>query len=331
MESEGIRAAAVNGADVIATDALFGNATPLMQQTRERAAAVLRPLLDQEILPVMTGFNGSTLDGRPTTLGRGGSDFSASIVAAALDAAELWIWTDVDGIMTGDPRLVADARVLESVTYNEAAELAYNGAKVLHPRTLAPLVERQIPVWSKNSFAPEKPGTRIVSHSDSPRGPHAVTSMSDVALVSLEPANSAMSGTKMMARALDALALANVELLAITSSSYRQTFCFLVRHTELNRAIEFLEECLSLEFTHGYLKPIEVDKNVGLLAVVGEGMQGTPGLAGRIFTAISRHKINIIAIAQGSSELTIAIVVHREGLDTAVRAVHEECGLANAS
>jgi bifunctional aspartokinase / homoserine dehydrogenase 1 len=329
LESAGIPAAAVNGADVIATDAVFGNATPLMQQTRERAAAVIGPLLEQKILPVMTGFNGSTMDGRPTTLGRGGSDFSASIVAAALDASELWIWTDVDGIMTGDPRLVSDARVLDSVTYNEAAELAYNGAKVLHPRTLAPLVERQIPVWSKNSFATDKPGTRIVAHIDTARGPHAVTSMADVALVSLEPANSAMSGTKIMARALDALALANVELLAITSSSYRQTFCFLVRHTELNRAIEFLEECLSLEFTHGYLKPIEVDKNVGLLAVVGEGMQGTPGLAGRIFTAISRHNINIIAIAQGSSELTIAIVVRREGLDTAVRAVHAECGLGN--
>ena len=121
------------------------------------------------MLPVVTGFNGSTLDGRPTTLGRGGSDFSASIIAAALDAGELWIWTDVDGIMTGDPRLVSDARVLEEVTYNEAAELAYNGAKVLHPRTLAPLVERQIPVWSKNSFAPEKPGTRIVPRDRAPR------------------------------------------------------------------------------------------------------------------------------------------------------------------
>jgi aspartokinase/homoserine dehydrogenase 1 len=330
LESKGIRAAAVNGADVIATDAVFGNATPLMQPTRERAAAVLRPLLDQRTLPVVTGFNGSTLDGRPTTLGRGGSDFSASIIAAAMDAAELWIWTDVDGIMTGDPRLISDARVLESVTYNEAAELAYNGAKVLHPRTLAPLVEREIPVWSKNSFAPEKPGTRIVSRVGAARGPHAVTSMPDVALVSVEPANSAMSGTKIMARALDALASANVELLAITSSSYRQNFCFLVRHTELNRAIEFLEECLSLELAHGYLKPIEVDKDVGLLAVVGEGMRGTPGLAGRIFTAISRHNINIIAIAQGSSELTIAIVVHRDGLEKAVRAVHQECTLGGA-
>jgi aspartate kinase len=330
LESNGIRAAAVNGADVIATDAVFGNATPLMQPTRDRAAAVLRPLLEQRTLPVVTGFNGSTLDGRPTTLGRGGSDFSASIIAAAMDAAELWIWTDVDGIMTGDPRLISDARVLESVTYAEAAELAYNGAKVLHPRTLAPLVDRQIPVWSKNSFAPEKPGTRIVSRVGAASGPHAVTSMSDVALVSVEPANSAMSGTKIMARALDALASANVELLAITSSSYRQNFCFLVRHTELNRAIEFLEECLSLELAHGYLKPIEVDKDVGLLAVVGEGMRGTAGLAGRIFTAISRHNINIIAIAQGSSELTIAIVVHRDGLEQAVRAVHQECTLGGA-
>jgi bifunctional aspartokinase / homoserine dehydrogenase 1 len=139
-----------------------------------------------------------------------------------------------------------------------------------------------------------------------------------------------MRGTKIMARALDALASANVEPLAITSLSYRQNFCFLVRHTELNRAIEFLEECLSLELAHGYLKPIEVDRDVGLLAVVGEGMRGTPGLAGRIFTAISRHNINIIAIAQGSSELTIAIVVHRDGLEKAVRAVHHECTLGGA-
>ncbi len=328
LESQGIRAAAVSGAEVIATDAVFGNATPLMDHTRDRAARVLRPLLDQHILPVVTGFNGSTLDGRPTTLGRGGSDFSASILAAALDASELWIWTDVDGIMTGDPRLVADARVLDEVTYTEAAELAYNGAKVLHPRTLAPLVERQIPVWSKNSFAPEKPGTRIVSRLQSARGPHAVTSMTDVALVSIEPANSVLSGTKVMARALEALARANVEVLAITSSSYRQNFCFLVRQGELERVMENLEESLSLEFAHGYLKPVEVDRNVGLLAVVGEGMRGTPGLAGRIFTAISKQNVNIIAIAQGSSELTIAIVVRRDGLDRAVRAIHEECGLA---
>ena len=327
LGSQGVRAKAVNAGQVIATDAFFGNASPLMEQTRERAGKVLRPLLAQKVLPVITGFNGSTLDGRPTTLGRGGSDFSASTVAAAMDAAELWIWTDVDGIMTADPRLVPDAKVLDAVTYAEAAELAYNGAKVLHPRTLAPLAEREIPVWSKNSFAPSKPGTRIVPRLQSAQGPHAVTSMADVALVSIEPANAALSGVKVMARSLEALSRANVELLAITSSSYRQSFCFLVRKAELEKASEHLEEDLALELAHGYLKPLQVDSNVGLIAVVGEGMRGTPGLAGRIFTAISKRNINIIAIAQGSSELTIAIVVHRAGLEEAVRAVHDECGL----
>jgi len=327
LDSLGIAAQAVNGAEVIATDAVFGNATPLMDRTRERAAKVVRPLLDRGVIPVVTGFNGSTLDGRPTTLGRGGSDFSASILAAALDAAELWIWTDVDGIMSGDPRLVSDARVLPEITYAEAAELAYNGAKVLHPRTLAPLAERQIPVWSKNSFAPEKPGTRIVPRVEGSQGAHAITSMGDVALVSIEPASAELNGTKVMARSLDALARSNVEVLAITSSSYRQSFCFLVRKSELARAMEFLEEDLALELAHGYLNPIHVDPEVGLLAVVGEGMRGTSGLAGRIFTAISRQNVNIIAIAQGSSELTIAVVVHRAGLERVVRAIHEECGM----
>jgi len=310
---------------VIVTDAVFGNATPIMPETRKKADQVVRPLLERGTIAVMTGFNGATVDGRPTTLGRGGSDFSASILAAALDAAELWIWTDVDGIMSADPRSVADARVLDSLTYSEAAELAYNGAKVLHPRTLAPLIERQIPVWSKNSFNLKHPGTRIVSSVEAPLGPRAVTSMANVALISLEPANAALSGTRLMARAFEALADANAEVLALTSSSYRQSFCFLVRMEELPAAMKSLEADLALELTHGYLKPIAVDENVGLLAVVGEGMRGTPGLAGRVFQAISQQDVNIIAIAQGSSELTISVVVRRDGLERAIRAVHKEC------
>ncbi len=323
----GTDAAAVNGGDVIVTDAVFGNASPQMDLTRERCRQKLAPLLEQGTVPIVTGFNGATPDGRPTTLGRGGSDFSASILAAALDAEELWIWTDVDGIMTADPRLVPDVEVLDEVTYAEAAELAYNGAKLLHPRTLAPLVEKRIPVWSKNSFAPEKPGTKIISEFAEPKGARAVTSMSNVALVSMEPANAVLSGTKLMARALDALALANVEILVFTSSSYRQSFCFLIRKSDVDAAVEALKSNLSLELAHGYLKPIDVDENVGLLAIVGEGMRGTPGTAGRVFDAISREKINIIAIAQGSSELTIGIVVRLDSLDSAVRAVHQECEL----
>jgi aspartokinase/homoserine dehydrogenase 1 len=281
-------------------------------------------MLGAGVLPVITGFNGATIDLRPTTLGRGGSDFSASILAGALDATELWIWTDVDGIMTADPRLVPDCAVLEEVTYREAAELAYNGAKVLHPRTLAPLVDRQIPVWSKNSFAAEKPGTKIVPSLKVSCGARAVTSMANVALISIEPASAVLNGTQVMGRAVDALGRANIEVLMLSSSSYQQSFCVLVRGQELPAALEALRSALALELEHGYLRPIEVDENVGLLAVVGEGMRGTPGLAGRIFTAISRENVNIIAIAQGSSELTISIVVHRDGLEKAVRAVHSE-------
>ncbi|HSB14687.1 MAG TPA: aspartate kinase [Bryobacteraceae bacterium] len=328
LESTGVRSVAVNGADIIVTDAVFGNASPLMGPTREKARRDLLPWIEGGVLAVVTGFNGSAADGRPTTLGRGGSDFSASILAAVLDASELWIWTDVDGILTADPRLVPDAAVLGEVTYSEAAELAYNGAKVLHPRTLAPLIEKQIPVWSKNSFALDKPGTRIVSKTDSPGGPRAVTSMANVALISIESESSALSTNQLLARAMDAMARTSVEVLVLTNSSYRQNFCFLVRKDELPVALSALESELSLELAHGYVRPIEVDQNVGLLAIVGEGMRGTPGIAGRVFTAISRENINIIAIAQGSSELTIAVVVHRDGLEKAVRAVHAECHMA---
>jgi bifunctional aspartokinase / homoserine dehydrogenase 1 len=332
LKSLGIPAEAVNAAEVIVTDAVFNNASPLMDATEKKAAARLLPLLEAGKIPIVTGFNGATADGRPTTLGRGGSDFSASILAAALGASELWIWTDVDGIMTADPRLVPDAKILEEITYSEAAELAYAGAKVLHPRTLAPLVERGIPVWSKNSFAPEKPGTRIVPAlgADNP-GARAVTSMAKVTLLSLEPASAGAGGVHIMARTMDALDRANVEVLAVSGSSYRQSFCLLVRNEELETATEAIEAALALELAHGYVRNIEIDPDVGLLAVVGEGMRGFSGVAGRIFTAISRENVNIIAIAQGSSELTISIVVRRDGLEKAVRAVHAECHLSSRS
>ncbi len=327
LEARGVPALAIDGSEVIVTDASFGNASPIMEKTRERVAAKLLDPIRSGRVPIVTGFNGATLDGRPTTLGRGGSDFSASILAAALDAEELWIWTDVDGIMTADPSVVPDAAVLEEVSYNEAAELAYNGAKVLHPRTLAPLIDKQIPVWSKNSFAPEKPGTKIVARIQDASGVRAITSLPRVALITIEAANASMQSAQLMARALEALARVNVELLMLSRSSYRQNFCLLVRSEELEMAMESLEAALALELAHGYVHPIAPDESVGLLAIVGEGMRGTPGLAGRLFTAISRERINIIAIAQGSSELTIAIVVRRDELDKAVRAVHTECRL----
>lgn len=327
LEEIGTPATSVNARDVIVTDAVFGNATPILDATRERAERILKPLLEKKILPVVTGFNGATTDGRPTTLGRGGSDFSAAILAGSLDASELWIWTDVNGIMSADPRLVKDAIVLDAITYREAAELAYNGAKVLHPRTLAPLQEKGIPVWSKNSFNVKVPGTRILPRLENNSGPKAVTSMGNVALVSIEPQSAEINRTLILGRAMEALAQTDVEVLTFLSSSYQQNFCFLIRKDELPTALSALESSLSLEFAHGYVKQPEVNENVGLLSVVGEGMKGHSGLAGRIFTAISHENINIIAIAQGPSELAIGIIVNRDGLERAVVAVHTECGL----
>lgn len=327
----GCRAEAVSGSDAIVTDAGFGAAAPLTEETAEKARALLTPRFESGLVPIVTGFNAATKQGVPTTLGRGGSDFSASILAAALDAGELWIWTDVDGILTGDPRVVDDVRILADVTYNEAAELAYNGAKVLHPATLTPLIEKDIPVRIKNSFRPEAPGTRISSHVAEANGVRAITSMPSVTLISIEAVSLTMSGAQLMARALEAAARAKVDVLLLTRSSFRQNFCMLIRTEDVEAVIENLREELALELAHGYVHPIEIDHSVGLLATVGEGMKGTPGLAGRLFASLSERGINIIAIAQGSSELTTAVVILEEALQDAVRAVHAACRLGEPS
>lgn len=327
LKAKGVRSESVSGESLIVTDGVHGAATPLLQETGATADAALSPLLSEGTVPVVTGYNGATREGVATTLGRGGSDFSAAILAAALRADELWIWSDVDGILSGDPTIAGDARLLEDVTYNEAAELAYNGAKVLHAKTLAPVAEAGIPVRIKNSFHPERPGTRISAQPAGEPGVRAVTSLADVVLISIEAADLSISGAQLMARALQAAARAKVDVLLLSRSSFRQNFCMLVHAREVEAVLDSLREELALELAHGYLRPIGVDRSVGLLAAVGEGMRGTPGLAGRLFTAISRESVNIIAIAQGSSELTIAIVVNQHDLHTAVSAIHKECGL----
>ena len=326
LRESGIPAANVAGSALIVTDATVGGAKPFLEETAENCA-VLGPLLAEGSVPVITGYGAAARDGTPTTLGRGGSDFSAAIIAASLQADELWIWTDVDGILSCDPRIAPEARLLREVTYNEAAELAYNGAKVLHPRTLAPLADRRIPVRIRNSFRPAGPGTRITGRHTERPGVRAITSLSQVALVSIEATGLSLYGAQLMARALAVAARAQVEVLLMTRSSFRQNFCMLVRSGDVEPVVEGLREDLAIELAHGYMLPIAVDHSVGLLAAVGEGMRGTPGLAGRLFTALSERNVNIIAIAQGSSELTIAIVVNATDLRTSVSAIHSECGL----
>jgi bifunctional aspartokinase / homoserine dehydrogenase 1 len=182
----GVASVAVDATELIVIDARHGQAQPLMSQTRERATARLLPLLEQDMSPIVTGFIGATQEGRLTTLGRGGSDYSATILGAVLDASEVIIWTDVDGVLSADPRLVEDARTLNEISYNEAAELAYFGAKVLHPKTLRPVTEAGVPVWIRNSFVPENPGTKITPMgSPSSSGVKAITVISDITLITL--------------------------------------------------------------------------------------------------------------------------------------------------
>jgi aspartate kinase len=325
LTATGTPAEAVNARDVIVTDALFGNAAPRIRATRARAFARISPLLQRGITPVMTGFNGATADGRATTLGRGGSDFSAAILAAALDAAELWIWSDVDGILSADPKLVSDAQVLSEMTYAEAAELAGHGAKVLHPRTLAPLIDKRIPVRCKNSFAPEKPGTRIVSKTAHGNGFLAVTSLANLVLMTVETNDLDLSRIESPEQPLNPITRVNVEALPFTLECHTGQSKLLVRSEEFEGIARALESSPGSRYARSCPQSLHADRDVALVAVVGRDMGDKCAFTRRISTVISHVGVSIIGTLQDSGELTIALVVRRDGLERAVRAVHNEC------
>jgi aspartokinase/homoserine dehydrogenase 1 len=294
-----------------------------MDQTREAMRARLLPLVKEKSVPVVTGFLGGTRDGIRTTLGRGGSDYSAAIVAAALDADELWIWTDVDGVLSADPKIVREAAILDELTYEEASELSHFGAKVLHHKTLRPLLARMIPVYIKNTFAPEKAGTRIgKAHDGSSRGAKSVTSLGPVTLITLR-SNGGPETTDLLARTFAALDHSQVELLMVTQSSYQNSFCLLVPQNMAERASAALEGAFRLEMNHSYVDRLQIEQ-VAAVALIGEGMRGIPGVAARLFGALAKEKINIISIAQGSSESNISLVVSLDDRAAAVRAIHGE-------
>jgi aspartate kinase len=323
LESQGIASQAVDAAQCLVTDDNFGSARPLMDLTREAMRRVLLPLTEKRIIPVVTGFLGATPDGARTTLGRGGSDYSAAIVAAALDAGELWIWTDVDGVLSADPKMVGEAQILDELTYEEASELSHFGAKVLHHKTLAPLASRMIPVWIKNTFAPEKPGTCIgPPRADRAKGPKAVTSLAPVTMLTLR-SNGTPGTTELLARTFAALSRSEVDILMVTQASYQNSFCLLVPQSVAERAKKVLEEAFRLELNHRYLETPQ-RQDVTSVALIGEGMRGIPGISARLFGALGRQKINVVAIAQGASESNISLVVALEDRAAAVRAIHQE-------
>lgn len=323
----GLRSQAVDATDVIATDDFHGSAEPLMDRTREQCEVVLRPLLADGIVPVVTGFIGATVSGVLTTLGRGGSDYSATILGAALSADEVIIWTDVEGVLTADPRLVSDARTIPEISYREAAELAYFGAKVLHPKTLNPVMHAAIPVWIRNSFAPEKIGTKITPKGQSiGGGVKALTAIQDVALISVGGPG-IVGLPDVVGRTFSTTAEVRANVLLISQSSSQNDICFIVSAGDAKRTVEALRREFAQDLAHEKVEHITMDTNIAIVAVVGENMRGTPGVAGKTFNALGRENVNLIAIAQGSSEANISFVVEEKSVKTALNTTHREFGL----
>jgi bifunctional aspartokinase / homoserine dehydrogenase 1 len=270
---------------------------------------------------VITGFIASDPRGVQTTLGRNGSDFSASIFGALLDAAEIHIWTDVDGVLSADPRRVPDAQVIDSLSYNEAMELAYFGAKVIHPQTMAPAVGRDIPIWIRNTFAPHKHGTLICAEPHSSLPVKGITSIENVALVNLEGAG--MIGVPGTAhRLFGALREEAISVILISQGSSEHSICCAIPQEQAERAKAVLGAAFARELAEGQIQNVDVTPDLAILAVVGDGMAGMPGVSGKVFNALGNAQINVRAIAQGASERNISVVVDGKHATRALRATH---------
>lgn len=315
---------AIDATDLIVTDDSFGNAMPIVELTRKRVTASVIPLLDARVTPVITGFIAGTKDGITTTLGRGGSDYTAAIIGDALDVNEVWIFTDVDGVMTADPRCVSDAHVVPIISYTEVGELAYFGARVLHPRTIRPVIERKIPVWVKNTFHPQVPGTQIVRETMNTHGTvKAVTMITGLSMVTI--AGRGMMGVPGIAgRSFTAVARNETSVLMISQASSEQSICFVIPTPNAAAVVATLEEEMARELDRRDIDRIWSDDGIVIISAIGSGMRGTPGISARIFGALGEAGINVIAIAQGSSECSISLVVDVADGKKAVQQIHKE-------
>ena len=322
IRGRGCGSEAIDATEVLVTSDQFGAAEPLMEETRSRTAARLGPLVARGEAPVVTGFIGATIDGVQTTLGRGGSDYSASILGAALDADEVWIWTDVDGVMTANPSEVPAARTLSEISYSEASELAYYGAKVLHYKTILPAFRKRIPVRILNSFNPSHPGTRVSVEGDpSVPGVKAVTSIRGVSLIGIS--GTGMQGIPgIVAKAFDVVAEQQSNVLMISQASSENNICFVISASEAPAVLKALRSALEFELARGHIEEI-ASQAVAVVAAIGDRMRGTPGIAATVFGALGAERINVIAISQGSSERNISLVVEEPQAAAAVRALHQ--------
>ncbi len=308
---------------VVTTDT-HGNACPIFSDSVELFNRKVMPWIKEGGLAVITGFMGKSRSGRVTTLGRGGSDLTATFIGSLVNAREVWIWTDVDGVMTADPRVVPEARSLKELSFVEVAELSYYGAKVMHPRSLLPVLEKNIPVRIRNTFNPGFPGTIISKQTKEQKGiVKSITYIKDLTLLNVT--GRGMLGIPgIAARVFKTVSEKGANILMISQSSSEQNICFVVKKHEAQNLVDSLKKEFELEIYRRDIEGVEKLDDVAIISVVGAGMRGTPGIAGKVFTITGKNGINVIAIAQGSSEFNISFVVEGKDAERAVVALHRE-------
>jgi aspartate kinase len=322
LEGQGVPARFIDARDFVTTDDAHGAAQVDLKATARRARARLRPLLRQGVVPVVTGFIGRSHKGATTTLGRSGSDYTAALLGEVLRAREVWIWKEVDGVCTADPDVVPGARVVRHLSYAEAAEMAHFGAEVIHPRTMQPARRAGFSIRIKNTFRPTAPGT-LVGPRARRGGPLLVSSLEGMALLTIE--GSGIFGQPgMVLRLLSPVALAGTNIYMISMSSSEYNLSFAIREADVERTVRALDRDLRAQGLLGeQVARLVVERGMALVSVVGAGMKGQRGIAGRIFSALGGRGVNVVAIAQGSSEYNITVIVRARASRTAVRAVHD--------
>ena len=310
----------------IVTDSNFGESRPLMDTTRIRLSKTIQDLFNKKTIPVVGGFAGADQHGNTTTFGRGGSDYTATIIASCIDADEIWLMSDVDGLMTADPKLVKDAKLLKEVSYAEAIEMAQFGAKQIHPRTFEPIVSKKIPMRIRNTFDLKNLGT-VVTASPSTKTKKTVKCTSAIRNIGLIDLTGgilfAAPGTA--AKIFTLLADINVNVMMVSSNPSESSISIIVKKSDLDRAVNALE----MSLLGKTIKKINTTPNVSIIAVIGSGMSGTVGVASKVFSAVQKRNVNVIMIAQGSSELNLAFVVKDNDCKSVIQALHEEFNLAN--
>ena len=326
---QGVKSLAFTGKEIgIVTDSNFGESKPLMDTTRLRVSKTVDHLFAKKTVPVIGGFAGADQHGRITTFGRGGSDYTATTIGSCIKADEIWLMSDVDGLMTADPKIVKDAKVLKEVSYVEAIEMALFGAKQIHPRTFEPLLSKKIPMRIRNSLNIENEGT-LVTASPSLSAKKTVKCVSSIrhnGLIDIR-GGSMVGSPGTAAKIFSTLADVGVNVMMISQNPSESSISVVVKNTDLDKSVHALE----MNLLGKIIKKLEITTDVAIVALIGSGMRGTVGVASKVFGAVSRKKVNVAMITQGSSELNLAFVVKDSDSKLVVQALHEEFDLAKVN